>query len=321
MKRLSREEQAVFDIVQRESAAFWMQDEEAFRSCHANGPDTLRWGYWQAGGMFMRQGSENIVPASIAHMRLLKRPLPEIAHGKVTNLVVHVAKDMAWTSFDRLVPYVPDIFGYGPNGTMHLLFILERIDGRWQIVSTTILDAHLGDDVAVRVTADGTVVWTSRRAAERLLDDPSFVVRNGKLRLRQRRLDARLRSAMAWAVGISGPLMSRRGAVPLVVETIAGATRVSWVVAEDVGSALVILDDLRPIADRIANAAQVFGLSQVQSRVALAVSEGHSLADFAKDANMTVNTAKTHMRRVFEKVGVSSQAALIAVLFSLTPPR
>ncbi len=322
MKRLSDEEQAVFDVVQREMTAFWMRNETVFRDCHANLPETLRWGYWQAGGMFVQQGGENIVPASIEHMRSLRRPFPEIAHAPVSNLTVRVGGDMAWVRLDRLVPFVPDLpFGHGPNGTMHLLFILERIASRWQIVVTTLLDAHLGDEVAVRVTADGTVTWTSHRAEERLLEDPSFLIRNGKLRLRQSRLDRRLRTAMAWAAGIGGPLMPRRGAVPLVVETAPSAARVSWIVAEDIGSALVFLDDRRPIAERIANAAAVFSLSPAQSRVALAVSEGRSLSDFATAETISLNTAKTHMRRVFEKVGVASQSALVAVLFSLTPPR
>jgi DNA-binding CsgD family transcriptional regulator len=321
MKRLGAEEQAVIDVIQRENAAFWMQDEEAFARCHAPRSDTLRWGYWQAGGLFKRQGADNIVPAALAHMRSLKRPLPEFAHAEMANLVVHVSDDMAWACFDRLMPYVPEMFGYGPNGTIHLLFILERIDGQWLIVATTVLDAHLGEEVVVRVAADGKIAWTSHRAAARLEDDPSFVVRNGRLRLRLPRLDARLQSAIAWAAHLGGPLMPRRGAVPLVIENAPGATRVCWVLAEDGGFALVMLDDIRPISERIEHAAQVFGLSPSQSRVALAVSEGRSLAEFARQSNITLNSARTHLRRVFEKTGVSSQPALVASLLSLTPPR
>lgn len=321
MKHLSPDEQAVIEIIQRESTAFWTQDEAAFLSCHASGPDTLRWGYWQAGGLFMRQGAGNIVPAALAHMRTLKRPLPEFARAEMANLVVHVSGDMAWARFDRLMPHVQDIFGYGPNGTIHLLTILERIEGRWLIVATTLIDAHLGDEVAVRVGEGGRIIWTSRTAVAQLANDLNYVVRNGRLRLRQARLDRRLQSAIAWAIAFGGPLMPRRGAVPLVIERAPGAVRVSWILADDIGHALVILDDTRPIGDRISHAAQVFGLSAAQTQVAIAIGEGKSLSEFASASGVASNTARTHLRRVFEKTGVSSQGALVATLLSLTPPR
>jgi DNA-binding CsgD family transcriptional regulator len=318
---LSDAQSEVLDVVQRESAAFWTQDEATFLSCRANSPDVLRWGYWQGGGMFVRQGSNAILAASIAHMRNLKRPLPELANAEIANVVVHVSETMAWVRLDRLMPYLPEVFGHGPNGTIHVLTILERIEGKWLIVATVLLDPHLGDEVAVRVVGDGKVIWTSTKAALRLGDDPDYVVRNGKLRLRDFRLDRRLQSAIGWAAGISGPLMPRRGAVPLVVDDAPGAMRVSWVLADDVGTALVILDDIRPLADRVEHAAQVFGLSPVQFRVALAVSDGKSLVEVAADFGISLNTARTHLRRIFEKTGVSNQPALVAALLSLTPPR
>jgi DNA-binding CsgD family transcriptional regulator len=321
MTSIGEAEQAVLDVIQRESAAFWTQDEETFLSCHATGPDTLRWGYWQAGGMFMRQGSEAILAASIAHMRSFHRPLVELARAETANVVVHVSGEMAWARLDRVMPYLPDVFGYGPNGTIHLLFILERIEERWLIVATVLLDAHLGDEVAVRVARDGRVIWTSAMASARLRDDPDFLIRDGRLRLRNLRLDKRLQSAIAWAIGIGGPLMPRRGAVPLIVDDAPGAMRVSWILADDVGAALIILDDSRPMSDRIDHAAQVFGLSAVQTRVALAVAQGQSLVDVAADFGISLNSARTHLRRIFGKTGVSSQPALVATLLSLTPPR
>lgn len=322
MRHLSIDQQAVLDVVDRETTAFWTRDEATFSACHADLPEALRWGYWQGGGMFVQQGFDTIVPRSIAHMRSLARPLPEIARAPIANLVVRVGTDMAWVRFDRLVPHLPGLPpGQAPNGTMHLLFILERLAGQWKIVVTTLLDAHLGDEVAVRVRADGTVGWMSHRAAERLREDPSFLLRHGRLRLRQTQLDNRLRAAISWAAGLGGPLMPRRGAVPLVIETATDATRVAWIMADDIGTAIVFLDDLRPAEERIANAAMVFGLSPAQTRVALAVSKGHALADFAAAEGISLNTARTHLRRVFDKVGVASQSALVAVLLSLTPPR
>jgi DNA-binding CsgD family transcriptional regulator len=311
----------VVDVIEAEHAAFWMKDEAAFLRCYRRSPDLLRWGYWQGGGMFRRSGWDEVVAASVAHMRALPRPIPEFAFAGIANLTLRVAGDVAWASYDRHHPHVDGMLGHGPNGTIHLIRVLERHQGSWFIAATVLLDAHLGDEVAVRVTADRDVVWTSGPAAARLADDPDFVVRAGRLRLRQRRLDARLAAAIGWAAGLGGPLMPRRGAVPLVVENIPGLTRVAWVLAEDQKHALVLLDDLRPLASRIGQAARIYELSPAQSRLALAVAEGRSLPEFAAEAGVSLNTARTHLRRVFAKAGASSQAELVARLLSLTPPR
>jgi DNA-binding CsgD family transcriptional regulator len=315
------EQREVLDAIEAENAAFWMKDEAAYLRLRPKSGDAMRWGYWQAGGMFRRTGWDDVVPAAIAHMRLLERPIPEFAHVALENVVVHVSGDMAWALFDRLHPPLPGIFGFGPNGTTHCLQILERVEGRWLIVGEVLFDAHLGDEVAVRVNAGGDVVWSSRLALERLGDDGSFVVRAGRLRLRDRRLDVRLQSSIRWAAGLGGPLMPRRGAVPIVVENAPGAMRVAWVIAEDHGHALVLLDDPRPLTERIDNAAQVYGLSPAQRKLALAIADGRSPADYAARAGVSLNTAKTHLKRLFEKTGVSSQPALVRALLSLVPPR
>jgi DNA-binding CsgD family transcriptional regulator len=97
--------------------------------------------------------------------------------------------------------------------------------------------------------------------------------------------------------------------------------RVAWVIAEDHGHALVLLDDPRPLTERIDNAAQVYGLSPAQRKRALAIAAGRSPADYAARAGVSLNTAKTYLKRLFEKTGVSSQPALVRALLSLVPPR
>lgn len=320
-KIFTAEQQEVLDLIKTENTAFWMKDEATYLRCHAESPDVLRWGYWQAGGMFRRTGWDDVVPPAIVHMRSLERPIHEFAHEELKNVVVHVHGDMAWAAFDRPHPPVAGIFGHGPNGTTHMLRIIERVEGRWLIVASVLFDAHLGDEVAVLVGPGGEMVWSSRRASERLKDDASFVVRAGRLRLRDRRLDARLQASVRWAASLGGPLMPRRGAVPIVVENAPGATRVAWVIAEDHGHALVTLDDPRPLAERVDASAQVYDLSPAQRRLALAIAEGRSAAVYAAEAGVSLNTAKTHLKRLFNKVGVSSQPALVRAMLSLVPPR
>jgi DNA-binding CsgD family transcriptional regulator/PAS domain-containing protein len=54
-----------------------------------------------------------------------------------------------------------------------------------------------------------------------------------------------------------------------------------------------------------------FGLTPAESQLTQALCEGHTLPDAAKVGSISVNTARTHLRSVFQKVGVHSQAALV----------
>lgn len=316
----SSEESAIVEVIQAENRAFWMRDEAAYERYHLHSPDALRWGYWQGGGLFIRKGWDEIGTRSLKHMARLPDPAPELAEAPITNLRIHAFADMAWASYDREYPYLPRIAGQGPNGTTHNIRILEKHDGRWLIAVSCLLDAHLGEEVVVRVAGDGTVLWASASATSRLRSDEHLVLRLGRLHLRDRRKDAHLQDSIRWAVGLDGEFMPRRGAIPMFVEGAAGAPRLIWILA-DVESALVMLDDPRPMGDRISLAVQAFALSPAQARLAQALCEGIGPTEHARKSGISANTAHTHLKRMFEKLGVSSQAGLVRTLMSMSPPR
>lgn len=54
-----------------------------------------------------------------------------------------------------------------------------------------------------------------------------------------------------------------------------------------------------------------FGLTPAESHLVQALCTGHSLPAAAQQASISVNTARTHLRSVFQKVGVHSQSALV----------
>lgn len=320
--QLSVDEQAVVDLIQTETVAFWSKDVAGFDACHLHAPYTRRWGFWQHGGIMVREGWEEIGRRSALYMDSLPRPIPEFANGAgMSQLNLRVLGDMAWMTFVRDFPRLKGVLtGALPNGSIHELVIFERHDGVWKIVLLGVLDAYLGDETVVQVAADGTALWRSEDAAAMLVDDDHFVVRGGKLRLRDRRLDARLQAAIHWAARLDTGLMSARGAMPLVIDAAGAEPRVCWVMA-DAGMILVMLEDKRPLADRLAYAARVFDLSPAQARLCAAIVEGQTLAEFGRATQVSVNTARTHLRRIFDKVGVRTQPALVRVLLSLSAPR
>ena len=317
---LTPEQKAVVDAINSEHRAFWMKDVATFERHHLRSPELLRWGYWQAGGMMMRRGWDEIGPRSLDHMRRLPHPVPEFAEAPLHNLILHVRDDMAWASYERVNPRVHLPPSLGPNGPTHNIRILEKHDGRWLIAATVLLDAHLGDEVAVRVAEDGTVVWASSLADEQLKFDEHFAISLGRLRTRHRRHQSKLSSIVSWVASLDRHLMPSRAAMPLFLERDSGTIRTIWIIA-DMACALVVLDDVRSVTERIAMAVQAFGLSPSQTRLAISLLEGQTLANYAVANGVTPNTARTHLKRMFDKVGVSNQVGLVRALVSLSPPR
>ena len=59
---------------------------------------------------------------------------------------------------------------------------------------------------------------------------------------------------------------------------------------------------------------ELFGLTRAESRVAMALFEGARASEAADALGISVNTAKVHITRIFEKTGVNRQAELVALM-------
>ena len=64
----------------------------------------------------------------------------------------------------------------------------------------------------------------------------------------------------------------------------------------------------------------LFGLTRAEATLALALFDGDSLAEAARRQGVSLNTARVHLARVFEKTGVNRQGALIALLTRCAGP-
>jgi DNA-binding CsgD family transcriptional regulator len=77
----------------------------------------------------------------------------------------------------------------------------------------------------------------------------------------------------------------------------------------------VLLEDLEahpPLCDDICNA--IYGLTPAEARVAARLLDGRSAPGIAVDLGLSPLTVRTHIKRVFKKVGVRSQSQLMAAL-------
>lgn len=303
-----------------------MQDREIHARCHLHAPDTWFWSYWRHGGLAVRHGWDEIRERTHKAMAAFVAPSPSYAYDVIwENVVARVGGDTAWVTFDQHYPSIDGpISGMrGTTSLAHQLRILEKHDGQWKIVLVSVLIPGLDqlDGAILQLDSDGKIIWQSEDARARLAEDDDLIVRNGRLHIRNRSADQKLQSSIKWAAELDGFLMARRGSIPIVMDAGEGLpTKLWWVIAE---SAMILFSfGNRHLAeDRLAMAAPVFGLSPAQLLLASKIVEGRSLVEIAEVTGVSINTVRTQLRRMFEKVGVHSQPALVRMLLSVAAPR
>jgi DNA-binding CsgD family transcriptional regulator len=168
------------------------------------------------------------------------------------------------------------------------------------------------------------VLWMNQPARERIGDHPGLVVGAGRLRARRRDCDAALHDALAWAFHelqyyVPWKTPAKHARLVLLGENEAAAPLYCWVVLED-EKALVSFDNDLLVARRIEQAATIYGLSPAQVRLARLIVNGHDLAAASEILDVSVNTLRTHLQRMFDRTGARGQGALIAALLSVEAP-
>ena len=82
----------------------------------------------------------------------------------------------------------------------------------------------------------------------------------------------------------------------------------------------VALNDPSLIAARVERAAAAFGLSPSQRRLTAFIVAGEPLTEAAKREGIRISTARTQLQRIFDKVGVRTQPALVRALLAVAGP-
>lgn len=320
MSEMSADEAEIFALIMRVRHAAATHDQAVLSECWLQAPYSARWNASRVGGLFVWQGwdeiSERIVQ-SLTDEKGMPRPIDT---AEIANLNIRVSGDIGWVTFTRSYPGVP-AHRAGPDAAHHIR-IVERHGGRWKLVFNGFLDPGLGrpDIASIRLSADGMVIWMDAAARVLMAEQDDLVVRNGKLRLRHTGGNARLESAVRWAATHNRGMVPGRGVLPLVLEAGEGVpARIWWVIAEG-GAIYFTFPPAGGHDQRLDAAAAAYNLSAAQRVVAGRIVAGLALPEIAEAMGVTVSTVRTHLDRIFEKVGVRNQTALVRVLLSAAAP-
>ena len=177
----------------------------------------------------------------------------------------------------------------------------------------------------IHLSRRGEILAANDRAREILLRGDGLNDRGGMLTSGTRDETVELQRLLGRALapygvqreGGSMTITRRLSPTPLVVEVHpvgAGDTdHRAW----DVGAILLIADPLsRPRIDPAA-LSTILGLSPMETRVAIAVAGGQTAVEVAQALDCGESTVRTHLKRIYRKLGISRQAELVGRILSL----
>lgn len=318
--RAADDRAAIAAVIHRETTCFRDQDFDGWAACYLHAPRTCTVSASPGLGVTVLRGWEAIRDDMRAVMELGRTPCGMIDFGK-GNMQITIDGDTAWVVYDGWMRAADS------EAESIETAILERGADGWRIVYNAF--AHTRETRTapggLALDAKGHVIWCKPATAEALVSHPVLTVSHGRLRARRRDWDKILQAALARAGALHGFFHHRD-----YLDTTGAPFRNPVVLGEDdtgaaVVCALVVMDsvtylDIDPAADlarRLAAAQMVFGLSPGQKALAERITSGESLTDSAAALGISINTARTHLRRIYDKTGVNTQTALVRLLLSV----
>ncbi|MGR3513877.1 MAG: helix-turn-helix transcriptional regulator [Paracoccaceae bacterium] len=300
----------IVSYLRREKAAWeacWVQDDR-FRSIMECGTMQVALSYDQ----FRR----NVFSA------MDNEPDPVSADVQMENLAIEVNDNLAWATYEEIVTNISNPL-VAPNHS-HNFRLLTREDGQWRILFHGCWAEPLRDtDVpAVEVTEVCEVVWLNPSAAAELKSFTGLTTRHGILRATKPQLDAHLRTAVAGAHNLTGFGKFNRAksegggevSFPVVVGQKDDGTDLFCRVKVADGRVYVLFGQELDLSSQVELVQAIYGLSKSQTEIAKKITQGLDLEAAAEVLEITKNTARTHLKRVYEKVGVNSQLELIRLV-------
>jgi DNA-binding CsgD family transcriptional regulator len=311
---------AIIELIHRNRIAIWTRDFDLWETCFVHADYTTRFGWWRGGGPYLVRGFDTLA----ARLRAGDQPanLDNAYKTTIEDLSLQIRGDTAWATFIQQYPnqiHIPDHIGPGRRYEMR---VFERHDGEWKIALLSVLDNDAGQVgiASLRLDPSGRILWESEAGAQAREADDDLFVRAGALHFRSGTHDRQLREYLAWTETVGTTYLPHNGARPIVVEAGEGLpTKIYWIIAD---SGMIQFSFAQQKLDkrRLALAAAIYGLSPAQITLAALVAEGLGLPEIAERMDVTPNTARTHLNRIFDKVGVRTQPALVRVLLMAVAP-
>ena len=311
---------AIIEVIRAETQAFVDLDFDAWSACWLHSDRTRSVSVSPSTGLSTIRGWDNIATD-------MKRVIEggygcDMTRFRQENHQITIEGDLAWVVFD----------GWAENGdgrwwTTFETRILERDGGTWKFsYNAFLLERDPGESRhQIAVDGSGQVVLATPESLDRLKSHPYLTLSAGRIRARRRDWDKVLQAEIARAGQYHGYFELYRFAsetggpfrFPVVLgETDEGGLALASISVRNCLTYLQIDPDAQ-LGRRLHLAKAVFGLSEGQFRLAALIAGGDGLQSAADQLGISINTARTHLSRLYDKTGVNSQTALVRLLLSV----
>ncbi|MEL6640198.1 MAG: nuclear transport factor 2 family protein [Pseudomonadota bacterium] len=310
----------IVKVIEKETAAFAACDFDGWADCWVQDHRTREVCVSTTFGVTVTEGWEAL--STYMAEVFSQGQVCDIVEFQRNNLNISVNRDTAVVVFDGRSTQ-----GDGRVETTYETRVLERHAGEWRILySSFILRGHQRiDKNRVAIDAKGKVLCAPERALKAIEAHPGLQISHGILRGAKREWDKVLQAGIKCAAGQHKYFQhyrhqSKNGRdfrLPLVLgETDTGGVAVCTLFVRD-EMTFVDVQTAEDLDDRLTVAKAIFGLSDGQLGLAHRIVEGDNLTSAAATLGISVNTARTHLSRIYDKTGVHSQTALVRTLLSV----
>lgn len=196
---------------------------------------------------------------------------------------------------------------------------LQRLEAAMEALSTGVF------------LADRRGITYMNGAAKRMVDQGRMLkIKNNQLTAAKPRVNDTLHHALAASVGGTAPAKAGSHVVAVPGEEggglLASILPLDWREARNPlaalpGSAAIFVQDVSQAPEPAGQAfAKLYNLTPAELRVCLGIAEGKGLPELTASLKITTNTAKTHLKHIYAKTGVTRQGDLVRLIMLSTPP-
>ena len=182
-------------------------------------------------------------------------------------------------------------------------------------------------------TASGKAVVMFNRVSEVILANPAAeAIFDGELFVRSRRLVCANRHSQAefehvlhsccsgFDVIQGRPVVINRAKAGPIIAFISTARGVARDIFANCWAYAVLVDPYQRMAPNVNVLMEALGLTRTEAIFACKLSRGGSLRNISDSMHISYETARSHLRNIFAKTGISDQSSLIALLEKLSFP-
>ena len=311
---------AIMAVIARETDRFLQQDFDGWAACWVHDARTREVCVSSSFGATVLEGWDKLS----AYMKnvIESGAVCHVSDVQRKNISITISGDMAHVVFDES--------SKGVNGRIENTFetrVLERADGQWRILyASFVLRGHQQIDTdRLVVNAQGEILCAPQEALAQLESHPGLQISNNRLRATKPDWDKILQSGLQCAAQQHGYFQYYRYTaesgsnfrLPIVLgETDDGSVAVCVLFVRD-GLTFVETQSDGDVHARLNVARMVYGLSEGQMLLAQRIVSGDNLKTASKAIGISINTARTHLSRIYIKTGVNSQTALVRTLLSV----